>query len=96
LITDAASISVSELKIFLYGAFALGGLGWAGERVELSAAPETFDFEAFELVEALEALDALDALEAFRAAGDTPVEDSLTAEIRVWSDAAAVDGRRDR
>ena len=94
--TDAASISVSELKVFLYCAFALGGLGWAGERVELSDAPETFDFEAFELVEALEALEALDTLEAFRAAGDTPVEDCSTAEIGVWSDGAAVLGRRDR
>jgi len=94
--TDAASLSVRELKIFLYGAFALGGLGRAGDRVELSDAPETFDFEVFELVEALEAFDALDALEAFRAAGDTPVEDCLTAEIGVWSDGAAVLGRRDR
>jgi hypothetical protein len=96
LITDAASTSVRELNMFLYGAFALGGLERAGERVELSDAPETFDFEAFELAEALETLETLDALETFRAAGDKLVEGCLTADIGVWSDGPAVLGRRDR
>jgi hypothetical protein len=108
LITDAASMSVRELNMFLYGAVALGGLGWAGERVELRDVFETFGFEpfkvvdAFETLEALDAFEALDALEAFDtldaliAEGDNTVEDCLTAEIGVWSDAAAVLGRRDR
>ena len=100
--TDAASMSVRELNIFMYGAVALGGLGWARDRVELSDVFETFGFEtlevvdAFETLEALDALDALDALEAFRAEGYTAVEDCLTAEIGICSEAAAVLGRRDR
>ena len=95
-------MSVRELKIFLYGAVALGGLVLAWERVELSDVFETFGFEvlevvdAFETLEALGAFDALDTLEAFRAEGDTAVEDCLTAEMGVWSEAAAVLGRRDR
>jgi hypothetical protein len=95
LITDAASMSVKELKIFLYGAVALGGLVLARDRVELRDVFETFAFELFEVVdafetlEALDAFDALDALEAFDtldaliAAGDTAIEDCLTAEIGV-------------
>jgi hypothetical protein len=108
LITDAASISVRELKILLYGAVALGGLVLARDRVELRDVFETSAFEVFEVVdafetlEALDAFEALDALEAFDtldaliAEGDNTVEDCLTAEIGVWSDAAAVLGRRDR
>jgi len=80
----------------------------ARDRVELSDVFETFGFEtlevvdAFETLEALDALDALDALEAFEdfealiAEGDVAVGDCLTAEMGVWSDAAAVLGRRDR
>jgi hypothetical protein len=82
--------------MFLYGAVALGGLVLARDGVELSDAPETFGFEAFELAEALDTFEALETFEAFRAEGDTAVEDCLTAEIGVWSDAAAVLGRRDR
>jgi hypothetical protein len=95
LITDAASVSVRELKIFLYGAVALGGLVLARDRVELTDVFETFGFEvlevvdAFETFEAFDAFDALDALEAFEdfedfvAAGDTAIEDCLTAEMGV-------------
>jgi hypothetical protein len=108
LITDAASISVRELNMFLYGAVALGGLVLARDRVELRDVFETFDFEvlevvdAFETLEALDAFDALDAFEAFDtldaliAEGDNTVEDCLIAEMGVWSEAAAVLGRRDR
>jgi hypothetical protein len=108
LITDAASLSVRELNMFLYGAVALGGLVLARDRVELSDVFETFGFEVFEVVdafetlEALDAFEALDALEAFEtldaliAEGDNAIEDCLTAEIGVWSEAAAALGRRDR
>jgi hypothetical protein len=92
LITDAASISVRELNIFLYGAVALGGPVLARERVELSDVSgfETFEVvEAFETLEALDAFEALDALEAFDtldaliAEGDNAIEDCVTAEMGV-------------
>jgi hypothetical protein len=89
-------MSVRELNMFLYGAVALGGLVLARDRVELSDVFETFAFEALEAMDALDALEAFETAEALIAEGDTAVEDCLTAEIGVWSEAAAALGRRDR
>jgi len=94
LITDAASDLVKELKIFLYGAVALGGFSWAGGGVDLSNVPEIFEFEPPKVGNVFEILEAFRALTTSEAS--TTVEDWLTAEIKLWSDAAAVPGRCDR
>jgi len=81
LIADAASELVKELKIFWYGAVALGGFSWAGGGVDLGDVPKLLDFEPLKAVESFEILEALEALDTFEAS--TTVEDCLTAEIEL-------------